>query len=460
MSTKVNGVSRVTIVAPKTRMDLALPSDVPLAQLLPTVIRQIGDDLADEGAANGGWVLSRLGARPFDSARTATQLDILDGELLYFTPRSAARPEVVFDDVVDAVATATKDRSGKWVPATSRRFSVGLAAATFTLGALLLLLNSPPQAVNGALALVLATVLVVVAALLSRAGGDSRSGVVMAMTAMVHSFVGGLLVLAGDRTVGQLGAAHILLGGTALLLAAAVSAVAVGDAAPAFLGVIIAALALIVGALLALFSSPAPAAATIAAIFFAAHPMLPMLAYRLARVPIPSVPTGPEDLKTDAETVNGQRVLELSDRADDFLTGLIWTVSVVVLGALVPLALDGQLRSIVFCLVMALLLMLRARPFASRRERIPSLLAGTTGLGLTAVSVFLAAGSSGRLLLAVGGLILVAAISLGYGLIAGRRIAPVWGRVLDILEILLILAVVPLAAWVCGLYSWISNIAP
>ena len=37
--TATGGLSRITIVAPRTRMDLALPSDVPLADLLPTLLR-------------------------------------------------------------------------------------------------------------------------------------------------------------------------------------------------------------------------------------------------------------------------------------------------------------------------------------------------------------------------------------------------------------------------------------
>ncbi|MEU5670390.1 EsaB/YukD family protein, partial [Micromonospora sp. NPDC047753] len=45
--TATGGLSRITIVAPRTRMDLALPSDVPLADLLPTLLRYAGEDMAD-----------------------------------------------------------------------------------------------------------------------------------------------------------------------------------------------------------------------------------------------------------------------------------------------------------------------------------------------------------------------------------------------------------------------------
>ena len=57
-----------------------------------------------------------------------------------------------------------------------------------------------------------------------------------------------------------------------------------------------------------------------------------MFAYRLARMPIPSVPTGPEDLKTDTESVDGQRVLARSERADEFLAALLGALAVIGLG--------------------------------------------------------------------------------------------------------------------------------
>ena len=58
-------------------------------------------------------------------------------------------------------------------------------------------------------------------------------------------------------------------------------------------------------------------------------------------------------------------------------------------------------------------------------------------------------------------LLLIAIVALVYGLaVTGRRISPVWGRLLDIGEIVLIVAVVPLAAWVSGAYEWIRAIHP
>ncbi|MER6595799.1 type VII secretion integral membrane protein EccD, partial [Micromonospora purpureochromogenes] len=205
----------------------------------------------------------------------------------------------------------------------------------------------------------------------------------------------------------------------------------------------------------------AAAAAIVATVAFATLPALPMAAYRLARLPVPSIPTGPDDLKTDTETVDGRRVLRLSERADAFLTGLLWTVSLLVLGSQVVLAGNGRLPAVLLCLVLALLSLLRARPFIGRAQRTPVLVTGTAGLALTAAATFAGGSLVTRLGLVLGGLLLTAVVSLIYGLsVAGKRISPVWGRTLDIVEILLIVSLVPLAFWVCGLYGWIVNLRP
>ncbi|WP_243706388.1 type VII secretion integral membrane protein EccD [Micromonospora sp. KC721] len=457
------GLSRVTVVAPRTRMDLALPSDVPLADLLPTLLRYAGEDLADEGVRHGGWALSRLGGPPLDGGRTATQLGVRDGEVLYFNPRAAAAPEIVFDDVVDAVATATNQRPGAWQVATTRSFSVLLAAVTLGLGAVVTVLAGPPQLPGALAALLVAVLLMVAAAVLSRALGDSRTGAVLAVIGVGYAAVGGLLVLAGDRRLTELAGPHVLLAGAAVVLFGAVAGLAVGDRMPLFLGAVAVGAATAGGALFASLFGVGAAAATaiVATVAFATLPMLPMTAYRLARLPVPSIPTGPDDLKTDTESVDGRRVLRQSERADQFLTGLLWTVSLLVLGCQVVLAVDGGLPAVLLCLVLALLSLLRARPFIGRAQRTPVLVAGTVGLALTAGAVFAGGGLPARLGLAVGGLALTAVISLIYGLsVAGKRISPVWGRVLDIVEILLIIALVPLAFWVCGLYGWILNLRP
>jgi len=461
ISTAGPGVSRITVVGPNTRVDLAIPVDVPLATLLPTLLRYVGENLADDGAAQGGWVLTRLGGAVLDDGRTAAQLELRDGEMLYFAPPGNPVGDMVFDDVVDAVATATRHRLGRWEPADTRRFSLVCAIAALFVGALVVLFAGRPLPLAGGLGLGLAAILVVVAAVLARAFDERHTGTLLALVSLPYALVGGALVFGGDRDLAGLAAPDLLVGAGAFVVFAALATVATGQAGGLFIGAGGAGVALGVGAsiCLAFGARPAAGAAVVAAVTLALIPMLPLSAYRLARLPIPSVPTGPEDLKTDTETVDGLRILAQSDRANEILTGLLGTVALVLFGAEIVLAFDGGLPAALLCLLFAVLVLLRARPYEGRLQRWPLLVAGVLGLGLFALAAFNLGGESVRLVGLPLGLVLAAAGGLAYGLaVAGKRVAPIWGRLLDIVEILLIIAVVPVVVWVCGAFEWIRAI--
>ena len=69
----------------------------------------------------------------------------------------------------------------------------------------------------------------------SRVAGDTVGAVAFAYVGVAYAAVGGLLLLAGDRRLGELSAAHLLIAATAVLLATAGAAIGVADAGPAFL---------------------------------------------------------------------------------------------------------------------------------------------------------------------------------------------------------------------------------
>lgn len=454
------GLSRVTLVAPRTRVDLALPTDVPLADMLPTLLRYAGDGLADDPAARDGWALTRLGGVALDSSRTPAQLEVRDGELLYLRPRGADQAEMVFDDVVDAVATATQQRAGGWQPSTTRAFGLTLGLVALLGGAAVVLLAGPPQTASGAVGLAMALASLVTAMVLSRALGHSRPALAFSLVSAGYAGVGGLLVFAGDRGLDELSAPHALIGATAILLVTTVAAVAVADAGEVFLTAGGCAMALLAGSAICLLTGAdaAGAAAVVVTAMFAALPALPMFAYRLARLPVPSVPSGPEDLKRDTESVDGARVLSLSDRADGYLAGMLGVLAVLGAAAAVLIAPAGY-PGLIMAAVLGALLMSRARWFLRRAQRLPLLVAGAIALGATAAAGFAGSDYPIRLAVVLGALVLLAVISVGYGLAGpGRNVSPIWGRTLDIVEVILILALVPMAIWVSGLYAWIRAI--
>lgn len=455
-----SGLSRVTVVAPQMRVDLALPTDVPLADLLPTLLRYAGSDLADEQSARNGWTLARLGGRALDISSTPAQLEVRDGELLYLRPRGQEAPTVVFDDVVDAVATATRDRSGRWNPATTRLVGLTFAVLALLGGAVLALLAGPPHVVSGAVSLGLTGALLLVSTLLARVAGDVRAATTFGFVASVYAAVGGLLILAGDRTVGELAGPHVLMAATAVMLTMAVASIGVARSAPAFLLGGICAGAVFLAAVICLIfdATPAGAAALTVSVALVLLPMLPMFAYRLGRLPVPTVPTDRAALTGDAETVDGADVLNRAERADGYLAALLGALAAVTAGGAVVMSPDGT-GGLALCAVLGLLLLARARWFIGRVQRLPLIAGGGAAVAAALVAAFTEADATMRLTAILGIVLVVAAVSVGFGMTGGRRpTSPIPGRILDIVEVLLIISVIPLVLWVSGLYAWVRSI--
>jgi type VII secretion integral membrane protein EccD len=453
------GLSRVTIVAGSSRVDLALPSDVPLADLLPVLLGFSGRG-GDEAGRRNGWSLSRLGGGELDSSSTPAQLAVRDGELLYLRPRGDEALVTVFDDLVDAVATGSRARGGRWTPAITR--GVGLTAGVLALlaGVVALPFAGPPYRLGGLIAVILAVALLVVAVVFARALGDGRSAIAFGLVATAYAATGGLLVLAGDRSLGQLTLAHAAIGGTLAVVAATIASIAIPGAAPIFLCVgTSAGAALVATGIAAGFGIGAPAAAAVTVLVASATlPALPMLAYRMVGLPIPAVPTEREHLRQDPGTVDGARVLGLARRADAFLAAMLGALAIINAAAAVLVASSG-LPGIVLCGVLGLLPLVRARWFAGRAQRLPLLLSGGVALAAGAVAVFTQADQMTRLVGVFGATIVIAAVSIAFGLAQARsQSSPVWGRLLDVVEVLLILALAPLAVWTSGLLDWIRAI--
>ncbi|WP_222854208.1 type VII secretion integral membrane protein EccD [Fodinicola acaciae] len=455
------GLCRVTVVAPKTRIDLALPEDVPLAELVPTLLRYAGEEMAESGWANGGWALSRLGAAPLDTGRSCVQLEIRDGEQLHFTPRSAAPPEAVFDDVVDAIATASNDRGGRWDKQTSRLAGLTAAVVGLVLMAVVITTAGPPQFFGAAIAGFVTIGLIGASAVISRALSDARTGSVLGVMAIPYAFVTGLLALGGSRTLPQLGAPHVLVGFTLMTVVAILVALAVAESVPLFLAIAIASFFGAVGAAFVVLTpaSAAGVAAVASAVAMGAAPALPLLSFRLARLPIPTIPTGPEDLKTDTQTVPGAQVLRRSQLADRFFTALLVATALIVGVTEALLVLDGSVYAWSLCAVIAFALLLRARVLRSTSQRLPVLITGLVGLGLLALGAAAGGNLLIRLAVVVTSMLAVVIVILLTGLVLpGRRFSPFWGRALDIIEVLLVVAIVPLVVGVLGLYSYVHGL--
>src|SRR3569833_68285 len=179
------GLARVTINAPHRRVDVALPEHVPLAELLPEVLRHAGEGLADDGEKHGGWVLRRTDGVALATGQGLFPQGVRDGEVLHLVPARDDWPELEYDDVVEAIADGARRRGTVWTPASPRPATVLSAALLHGVGLLAVLRGA--ELLTGSVALLLVAALGgsgVAAGLRSFAAGG-RVGLLGAVAALI-----------------------------------------------------------------------------------------------------------------------------------------------------------------------------------------------------------------------------------------------------------------------------------
>lgn len=452
---------RVVVVAPHRRLDLSLPGDIPLSHMLPTLLQVAGGNLADAGLAHSGWVLQRLDEAPLDESRSLSSLGVRDGEILYFRPELSQFPEVAFDDVADVVATGVNEHADRWRPETTRRFGLLGGAAVLGLGAVGIALTGPPWGLLTAASAGVAVALLLAGVVLSRALGDSGAGAVFGYSALPYAFLGGLLAPARPVPLLHLGTPHLAAAFAAVTLAAVVSAFAIHDGLPTFLGIAFVALLGLVSAALVqgVGLSPSGTAALDASLCLAVTALIPSLAFRLARLPLPPVPENAEELRS-AQTFDGPTLLRRTREADRFATGLVSAVGLAGLGAQLSLLTTHGWLPVTMSLCLSLVLLLRARVFHGRSQRLWMLLSGLAGLAILVLHQAATASPAVTLLTVVVPAVLAVAIMAAMALrLPARKPSPFWGRAGDIVDIMLIISLLPLAFGLLGLYSWLRGLA-
>ncbi|ACU77344.1 secretion protein snm4 [Catenulispora acidiphila DSM 44928] len=474
---------RITVVAPRMRLDIAVPADVPLAALVPTLLLHTGEQAIEAGAAHGGWALQRLGEPPLDTNGTCAALGILDGDIVYFRPRAVAAPEAVFDDPVDGIGTILRDRTRRWTPTATRRCAL-ICTALLPQVVLYPLLRSGPSWTGPALtAGIVALALLLTAAALSRAVGDSVAGAFIGVAAVPFAAVAGLLAPLGDDALGSVGAAHLATAGAAAFAASILGAwfvgvgagpgtgVGVGTAAgpgtqpdkppagAALLAPAMAAAAVALAALASLRWNPEGCAALAAALMLALSVLIPRIAYRAAGLPPTLVPLNATDLRTQSAPLSTASLTGRSVTADRLVTALV-AGSALAVAACTAFALRWPgWTPPVLAAVITVLLALRARLFGGAAQRwwlIGAALAVAVPTA-TAVADRWRGGSVG-LGVVVGVVLLATAIVGQIAVRPERRFAPTLARWADLLELTAVMATVPLALLMLGTFGYFRSL--
>ncbi|GAB7049574.1 type VII secretion integral membrane protein EccD [Catenuloplanes indicus] len=482
------GLARVTIAAPRRRVDLALPDQIPLAELLPDLLRHAGESLADQGERHGGWLLRRPDGAALLGGRPLRAQGVRDGEILHLTPASTFWPAPEYDDVVDVIAGAPR-RTGPWSPAATRIATRAAAVALMPAALPPLLLAPSPAGAYTAVALTIALLLAAVTA--SRAYGDAGTAAVLGALALPFAGAGGALLAAAGRPAPGFpawwGAPETLVATVAVLLAAVLAAVGtavhpsvpVAFASAALQTVPAAALALLIPALHAVHAAALLAAAAVCTLG-----LLPLLAIRLGRLPIPAIamPAGPAEpgdpgldgpgdarwrpsrepgdpgldgLREARRRPPREAVLAALSRTDEFLTGLLAGHALVITGAALVLAVRGGAAARVLAASVAVSVLLRTRVLVTTHHRVPLLVAGTAVLLALAVATPIGSASPVAAALPVA----VALSVLVAGAAWSRRPPSLYlARAAELLDTAALVSLVPLACVVLGLYASLRNL--
>ncbi len=445
---------RAGVLTPRGRVDLALPADVPVAELVPMVLELIGEpsgpDSRGPAPVPQPWQLSGPAGGPLPPEATLDELGVLDGELLHLGPRSSVVAAPVFDDPADALAAAVRDggSAGTWRPGPVAAPAVVTAAA-----ALLGSVRESPVALVVAAAVV-AVVGAGVALLHARrvAGDDPASAGSAALCAIAPAAAAGVLVLPGP-----LGAGQLLLGALAAGLAAAAGLAVLRRIAPPLLAAAVVAPALVVATVVRLGAvAPVGAvAAGLVAVALAAGPVLPRAALRVAGMPAPVVPTDLEEIaRADTAVLPAPELARRADLARGLFSGISAGTALLAAGGAVVAAADGGWAGATLAAVTVAVLLLRARAFAEdgpARVLTGAAVATAVGAGVLAAVEH---GPIVRLLTAAG---------LGLGVLvavraAGTQLSPVGRRTLDVLELILTAAAIPAALAAMGLFALVRGL--
>ena len=133
---------RTTLVHEDKKADLLLPSNLPVAELLPSIARRFLT--VTPRRAIQGFVLTMSNGATIDPGLTFAAQGVKNGTLLILGPR-VRETEKKYDDVIEAVADVVNESNKPWTESDAAGVASG-AAATLLVAATLLLSQARPTA--------------------------------------------------------------------------------------------------------------------------------------------------------------------------------------------------------------------------------------------------------------------------------------------------------------------------
>lgn len=432
---------RVCVHRGAAAIDVALPAEIPVAVLIPSIVDMLdGDDGHDHGPAR--YRLSVPGEPELDPSTTLAQNRVRDGTVLMLTRREAPTPAPRHVDTATAVAAAVEAAAQHGDGRSVARFGgVAAAIAAAGVGGLALIRDSFAEpageaaatvavlASAGLLALGLATVA-------HRAYRDAAAGLTLGVIATAFAAVAGFVAVPGPP-----GVANVLLAAAAVGVTAATS-MRVSGCGTTTLTAMSCCAVVIAAAALAGVIGPAPPQSVASAAGLASLALLGAA----ARASIAVVGLSPDAADAEPDVVPRKAI-----RAGAVLTGLLAGLSASAsLGAVVTvLVAPARPACLALGALTGALLLLRSR--CTDRKRMVVFVFSGSIVTATTFGVAAAHWPMPRVAAATATLV-AAAMYLGF-VAPGKTVSPLVRRGAELLEWLALAAMVPLTCWICGIYG-------
>ncbi|AZQ37827.1 type VII secretion integral membrane protein EccD [Streptomyces cyaneochromogenes] len=467
------------MAAPNSRIDVALPEDVPLSDVYPEILRLSGQ--TPEEAAPTGYNLVRRDGSVLDDGRSLAELQIRDGELLLLRPFADSLPPAVFDDVVDAVASAVETDRRSWNDRMMR--SVGLVAGglLLTMMALALWFSEPiahdMNGLPGIIAGVTGVVLVALAAVRARVYDDHLAAAALGLASLPHLMVGGSGIVGVSAGEGP-GRLHLLIGLSVVLVASVLLVLMLPQNDAPFIAAAFAAGVGVLATFLAIVTEAEPreTAAVTAVVMIAVIGFLPGWSARFAKLPIgfrspdQIAKRGRSEDQQEQEPVDFQVINDQARRGHELLLGLVGGCAVGgVASAGVVLGFSTSGWAQLLSLAAGLALLMRARLFLYTSQVVTLMVSGIITICLLVLGLALnppadilkellynknSAPLDIRTIWLSAAVALAAMLLVSIALIVPRKgVTPFWGRMLDLSEGAVLLSLVPLCLAVLDLYA-------
>ena len=215
----VAALARVTVQSEGRRLDVTVPTQVPLVEVMPGFVRSLGQ--LDPTMTTSGYVLQRADGSALDAHLSAGEQGVHDGDVLTLARGTFVAAPRVYDDIVEAVIDATAERR-PWTAQDGTRTALAISLTFVAICGVLLFLGGRGVTLSIVIAGIGTVVLLAAAAVIARLG-QSEAGSGLGIAAAVFGALTAFLsvpadVVAAGLPMAAAAGAAIIVGGASVAL--------------------------------------------------------------------------------------------------------------------------------------------------------------------------------------------------------------------------------------------------